>query len=91
MTSSLWRSCTLLAQSGANELRAASGPRCAGAGDGAGGSAVVGLGPDAGLIAAWQPLCPPHPSPLNQVAVGKDWTIIAKAALQSCIRIQMLT
>ena len=52
MTSSLWRSCTLLAQSGANELRAASGPRCAGAGDGAGGSAVVGLGPDAGLIAA---------------------------------------
>ena len=80
MTSSLWRSCTLLAQSGANELRAASGPRCAGAGDGAGGSAVVGMDTDAGLIAALLPLLLAHSSPLHEVAVGKDWTIIAKAA-----------
>jgi hypothetical protein len=37
-------------QSGANELRAASEPCCAGTGNGASGSAVVGLDPDAGLI-----------------------------------------
>ena len=40
----------LLAQSGANELRTASGPCCACPGDGAGGSAVVGLDPDVGLM-----------------------------------------
>ena len=47
-----WRYSSLPGQSGANELRAASKPCCAGSGDGAGGSAVVGLDPDAGLIAA---------------------------------------
>ena len=52
MSSSLWRYCLLPGQSGANELRAASEPCCVGAGDGAGGSAVVGLDPDAGLIDA---------------------------------------
>ena len=36
-------------QSGADERRAASEPRCVGLGDGASGSAVVGLDPDAGL------------------------------------------
>jgi hypothetical protein len=48
---------------GANELRTASGPRCAGAGagDGAGGSAVVGLDSDAGLIAAAVPSQPLPP------------------------------
>jgi hypothetical protein len=34
-----------------NDLRTASKPRCAGPSDGAGGSVVVGLDPDAGLIA----------------------------------------
>ena len=48
--SSLWWSLTLPGHSGANELRTASKPCCAG--DGASGSAVVGLDPDAGLIAA---------------------------------------
>lgn len=42
-----------------DELRAASEPCCAGSGDGAGGSAVVGLDLDAGLIAA---LLLPHPA-----------------------------
>jgi hypothetical protein len=39
----------LTGQSGADEPRAASEPRCVGLGDGASGSAVVGLDPDAGL------------------------------------------
>ena len=42
---------TKYGQSGANERRAASEPCCAGPSDGASGSAVVGVGPDAGLIA----------------------------------------
>ena len=46
-------------QSGADERRTASEPCCAGTGDGAGGSAVVGLDPDAEMIAA---LLPPYPS-----------------------------
>ena len=50
--SSLGRSCALPGQSGTNELRTASKPCCPGSGDGASGSAVVGLDPDAGLIAA---------------------------------------
>ena len=50
-------------QSGANEPRTASEPCCPGSGDGASGSAVVGLDPDAGLIAALLPLCPAHSLP----------------------------
>ena len=48
------RACALPGQSGANELRTALDPCCAGPGDGDGAScsAVVGLDPDAGLIAA---------------------------------------
>ena len=61
MSSSLWRYCLLPGQSGANELRAASEPCCVGAGDGAGGSAVVGLDSDAGLIAAAVPSQPLPP------------------------------
>ncbi len=61
--SSLWMSCALPGQSEENELRTASEPCCAGSGDGAGGSAVVGLDPDAGLINALLPLCPAHPLP----------------------------
>lgn len=47
-----WRSGSLPGQSAADELRTASKPCCAGSGDDAGGFAVVGLDPDAGLIAA---------------------------------------
>ena len=53
-----------------NELRTASGPCCAGAGDGAGGSAVVGLDPDAGLIAATGPSSPLPPEPRRQQLVA---------------------
>ena len=42
-------------QSGADERRTASEPCCAGSGDGAGGGALVGLDPNAGLIAATAP------------------------------------
>ena len=53
-----WRYCSLPGQSGANELRAASRPCCAGTGDGAGGSALVDLDTDAGLNDAVAALLP---------------------------------
>ena len=49
---------TLPVQATADELRTASEPCCAGTGDCAGGSAVVGLDLDAGLNAATVPCDP---------------------------------
>lgn len=55
-----------------NELRAASKPRRPGTGDGAAGSVVVALDPNAGLIAALAPLWPAHPSTLSH-ALSSLW------------------
>ena len=53
-----------------HELRTASEPCCAGTSDGAGGSALVGLDPDAGLIAASAPSSPFSPKPSLQQLVA---------------------
>ena len=65
-------------QSGADEPRTASKPCCAGSGDGAGGFAVVGLDPDAGLIAALLLHHPAHAA-LRRVS----WVIKKSIAWQS--------
>ena len=70
--SSLWRPVWLQGQSGPIELRTASKPCCAGSGDGACGSAVVGLDQDAGLSTALLPLSSTHSSPISH-ALSSLW------------------